>query len=121
MAAGRRLPAEQVNRVARGRVWTGADAAGNGLVDELGGLADAAALARRRAGLPADAPVRVFPRQTPLDQLRPAESSESRPAARPGLDLGPDYSGWDTARRFAAQAGLSPYGPLALPGRWVIR
>jgi protease IV len=119
VAQGRRMTAEQVHEVARGRVWTGADAAQNGLVDELGGLADAAEIARRRAGLPAGAPLRAFPRQSPLDQLFPPESSESRPAAA-ALDLG--LAGpWGPAWRLAAEAGLSPYGPLALPGRWIIR
>ena len=80
-ASGRRMTVERMHELARGRVWTGADAAQNGLVDELGGMAAAADIARRRAGLPADAPLRVYPRLTPLDQLRPPESSESRPAA----------------------------------------
>ena len=121
-AAGRRMTVERMHELARGRVWTGADAAQNGLVDELGGMSAAADIARRRAGLPADAPLRVYPRLTPLDQLRPPESSESRPAAAGALDLGlaDVFSGWGPAWRFAAQAGLSPYGPLMLPGRWVI-
>jgi protease-4 len=119
VAAGRRMTVERVHAIARGRVWTGADAARNGLVDELGGMAAAAETARRRAGLPAGAPLRVFPRLTPLDQLRPPESSESRPAATDRLDLG-FSDAWGPAWRFAARAGLSPYGPLMLPGRWVI-
>src|SRR6266702_1185535 len=52
-ASGRRMTVEQMHEVARGRVWTGADAARNGLVDELGGMAAAAGIARRLAGLPA--------------------------------------------------------------------
>src|SRR6266851_7826237 len=119
VASGRRMTVERVHELARGRVWTGADAAQNGLVDELGGMAAAAGIARRRAGLPADAPLRVFPRLTPLDQLRPPESSESRPAAAAALDLG-FADAWGPAWRFAARAGLSPYGPLMLPGRWTI-
>lgn len=119
VAEGRRMTVERVHELARGRVWTGADAAANGLVDELGGMAAAAGIARRRAGLPADAPLRVYPRLTPLDQLRPPESSESRPAAAARLDLG-FADAWGPAWRFAAQAGLSPYGPLMLPGRWII-
>ena len=119
VASGRRMTVERVHEIARGRVWTGADAARNGLVDELGGMSAAAEIARRRAGLPADAPLRVYPRLTPLDQLRPPESSESRPAAAAALDLR-FADAWGPAWRFAAQAGLSPYGPLILPGRWII-
>jgi protease-4 len=119
VASGRRMTVEQVHEIARGRVWTGADAARNGLVDELGGMSAAAEIARRRAGLPADAPLRVYPKMTPLDQLRPPESSESRPAAAATLDLR-FADAWGPAWRLAAQAGLSPYGPLFLPGRWII-
>ena len=113
------MTVEQVHEIARGRVWTGADAARNGLVDELGGMSAAAGIARRRAGLPADAPLRAYPRMTPFDQLRAPESSESRPAAAATLDLR-FADAWGPAWRFAAQAGLSPYGPLILPGRWII-
>jgi protease-4 len=119
VASGRRMSVEQVHEIARGRVWTGADAARNGLVDELGGMSAAAGIARRRAGLPADAPLRAYPRMTPFDQLRAPESSESRPAAAATLDLR-FADAWGPAWRFAAQAGLSPYGPLILPGRWII-
>ena len=124
VAAGRRLPLERVHELARGRVWTGADAVANGLADEAGGLREAIAIARRRAGLPADAPVRVYPRLGPLDQLRPAESSESTArgprAARPGRLAALFADGWGPAWRFAAAAGLPPYGPLTLPGVWKI-
>jgi protease-4 len=124
VASGRRMSAEQVHELARGRVWTGADAIANGLADEAGGLREATAIARKRAGLPDDAPVRVYPRLGPLDQLRPAESSEARPAARAQLGAGALASlfadGWGPAWRFAAAAGLPPYGPLTLPGIWTI-
>jgi protease-4 len=124
VASGRRLPLDRVHELARGRVWTGADALANGLADEAGGLREAIAIARKRAGLPANAPVRVYPRLGPLDQLRPAESSESRPAARgqvgPGSLAALFADGWGPAWRFAAAAGLPPHGPLTLPGTWKI-
>jgi protease IV len=124
VANGRRMSADRVHELARGRVWTGADAIANGLADEAGGLREAIAIARKRAGLPADAPVRIYPRLSPLDQLRPAESSEARPAARSQLGAGTLAAlfadGWGPAWRFAAAAGLPPYGPLTLPGVWTI-
>jgi protease-4 len=125
VACGRRLAADRVHELARGRVWTGADAVANGLADETGGLHDAIGIARRRAGLSDDAPVRVYPRLGPLDQLRPAESSEARPAAAPATDpasalVAAFMSGWGPAWEFAARAGLPAYGPLMLPGIWKI-
>jgi protease IV len=121
VADGRRLSLDRVHELARGRVWTGADAVANGLADETGGMHDAIAIARKRAGLPDDAPVRVYPRLGPLDQLRPAESSEVRPAAAARFDVGALFAdGWGPAWQFAAAAGLPPYGPLTLPGVWKI-
>jgi len=124
VADGRRLGIDRVHELARGRVWTGADAVANGLADEAGGLRDAIAIARRRGGLAPDAPVRVFPRLGPLDQLRPAESSESAPAAAASLGLSglaaAFEDGWGPAWHIAARAGLPPYGPLMLHGAWHI-
>lgn len=63
VAEGRSLAVEDVERVARGRIWTGERALENGLVDELGGFPVAYAALRRHLDLPADAPlaVRIFP------------------------------------------------------------
>jgi protease-4 len=121
VASGRRMTAERVHELARGRVWTGADAVANGLADETGGMSDAIAIARKRAGLRDDAPVRVYPRLGPLDQLRPAESSEARPAASARFDITTLFAeGWGPAWQFAAAVGLPPYGPLMLSGIWRI-
>jgi protease-4 len=65
VAAGRKLPLAQVEDVARGRVWTGADAKTRGLVDELGGFWTAAGIAARLAGVdPANTHFRIYPRDT---------------------------------------------------------
>ena len=121
VASGRRMTAERVHELARGRVWTGADAVANGLADESGGMSDAIAIARKRAGLPDDASVRVYPRIGPLDQLRPAESSEARPAAAARFNVAALFAdGWGPAWQIAAAIGLPPYGPLMLPGIWRI-
>jgi protease IV len=82
VADGRRLGREQVHAVAKGRVWTGADAVDLGLVDELGGYREAFDAARRLAGVAPDArvQVRVLPR-LPLSArlgLRPSTTAEVR-------------------------------------------
>ena len=51
VAAARGKPVEEVDAVARGRVWSGAQAKDRGLVDELGDLGDAVADAATRAKL----------------------------------------------------------------------
>ncbi len=81
VAQGRDLSTEQVDAVARGRVWTGADAAERGLVDELGGLRTAVRRAKVLAGLDADTEVRTvsYPGSSLWDLVRPRPSSQ--PAA----------------------------------------
>ncbi len=59
VAAGRGMTREQVEEVARGRVWSGRDALDKGLVDALGNLEDAVAEAIRLAGLDAATVERV--------------------------------------------------------------
>ncbi len=51
VATGRRMNPDQVRAIARGRVWTGAQAKGLGLVDELGGFYQAVERAKDLAGL----------------------------------------------------------------------
>lgn len=55
VASGRGLSEERVDEFGRGRVWSGADALGLGLVDGLGDVAVAVERAKRLAGLPDDA------------------------------------------------------------------
>jgi protease-4 len=54
VAKGRGIEVEKVRAVADGRVFTGAQAHAAGLVDQLGGLADAARIAWERAGQTGD-------------------------------------------------------------------
>lgn len=51
VSQGRHMSKEAVNEIAQGRVWTGEDALELGLVDVLGGLEDAIAIAANKAGL----------------------------------------------------------------------
>ena len=97
-------------------------------------------MARRRGGLPADAPLRLFPRVSPLEQLRPHDSSEDRAAALPAGMLsglvaaltgnsgaggalgagglaGPGGAG-GPAGQLAAQLAWPPAGSLMMPGYW---
>jgi protease-4 len=59
VAGGRGMTTEAVDKIGRGRVFTGAQALELGLVDELGGIERALAVAKELAGIPADASVRI--------------------------------------------------------------
>jgi protease-4 len=72
VAAARQSTPEQIDAIAQGRVWTGRQAREVGLVDELGGLDRAIVLAKERAGLESDEPVRLItypPPRTLFDVL----------------------------------------------------
>ncbi|MGH6890858.1 MAG: S49 family peptidase [Dongiaceae bacterium] len=51
VATGRNLAPDKVEEVAKGQIWSGADAKARGLVDELGGLATAIKLGKQEAKL----------------------------------------------------------------------
>jgi len=68
VAKGRKKSDEEVNSIAQGRVWTGAQAKEKGLIDEFGGLEKAIEIAKGLANLPADKDVRRinFPEPRPF-------------------------------------------------------
>jgi len=76
VALGRGRSVAAIEHIARGRVWTGSDALGIGLVDELGGLRDAVRIARSRAGLRPDVPLRQALHVAPLARLGRAKNTE---------------------------------------------
>jgi len=114
VAGGRHLTRDEVEKVAQGRVWTGAQARERGLVDALGTFADAVRLAKERAGVPADEEVE-------LAAFEPERSVLAELAG--GLDLQADASPLASIGRIPELRALSfllEVGPLvALPLGWV--
>jgi protease-4 len=68
VAESRKSTPDAIHDVAQGRVWTGRQALQKGLVDALGGLDTAVALAKEKADIPADEDVQlvVFPERRGL-------------------------------------------------------
>ena len=125
-AHDRGLPLERLRELARGRVWTGAQAAEHGLIDGLGGLSAAVDAACELAGTDrSDVDVRPWPRPSPLAMLHPPENSEATAAAvaTTGIELlGEGFGPVDRLLRLlAAEAGLPVYGALTMPWRIVLR
>ena len=81
-AAGRQTTPERIDAVAQGRVWTGRQAKELGLVDELGGLQHAIALAKSRAEIDEDSEVElvIYPQRKSIYELMQAPfGAESGP------------------------------------------
>ncbi|PSC67477.1 malonyl-acyl carrier mitochondrial [Micractinium conductrix] len=108
VAEGRGLSPEAVARLAKGRVWTGEQALALGLVDELGGLETALALAKKEAGLPMEEGAvlvkRLYPeRRSPLATALKALSGD-----------GDGESGEGEGGKDGAQPGAAPAAAAAL-------
>ena len=75
VASGRGLSRDDVHAIAQGRVWTGRQAVDIGLVDELGGLGRAVAIAKEHAGIEADREVQLvtYPRPRSLLEVLNSE------------------------------------------------
>lgn len=70
VAEGRNLKFDETEKIAHGRVWSGNDAIKNGLIDRLGGMDEAIALAKEKAKLDPEKeyPLVVFPKARTLMQ-----------------------------------------------------
>jgi len=66
---GRKMPVADVDSIGQGRVWSGTDAKRIGLVDELGGIKDAIALAAEKAELKAYNILELPKQKEPLEEL----------------------------------------------------
>lgn len=111
-AEDRGMPHEQLEPLARGRVWTGADALERGLVDYLGGHR----VALERAALLAEVDVdevEVVPVGNPgiLGKLLPAQSSEATGGGIAGAPLSLEASLSGLLQRI----GLPGHGVLTMP------
>ncbi|PSR95743.1 Serine protease [Actinidia chinensis var. chinensis] len=68
-AFSRSMTVDKMEEVAQGRVWTGKDAASRGLVDAIGGLSRAVAIAKQKASIPQDRQVTLVELSRPSPSL----------------------------------------------------
>lgn len=96
VSVGRNMSGEAVDKVARGRVWSGEDALKNNLIDEIGGFIDAIDKARDLAGFETDVKVRLvyYPKRKTgveaLEDLFGASADVARVASVIGAIAGDD-------------------------------
>lgn len=104
VAAGRDMTVEDVDAIAQGRVWTGAEALGIGLVDQIGTIEDAinyAATSIEGVTSVNDVQVVAYPKpQTPIEALLESfgGKGESVFAGTPLEDVETAFSGWTEAQ-----------------------
>ncbi len=82
VAQGRHMDPEKVRVSAEGHIWSGDQGLERGLIDEVGGLSDALAAARKAARLDPDVPVSVEGgRESLLDSLLVSDDASDADAA----------------------------------------
>jgi protease-4 len=113
VARGRRRTFDEIEPLARGRVWSGADAHARGLVDRLGGLD--AAIAEVRGRLPEDLAARVEPALL-VPEGEPGDPPE--PRAPPAHTTPDAVSGADAPAHLALRALFGAAPRLVPPALW---
>lgn len=112
VAKARKIDAKAMDKIARGRIWTGADALQNGLVDELGGLENALLALKNAAGIEKDEPVTLlmYPKpKTFQEKLSEAlNMPQMRKAQVTGEKLGIDSEVINMLKRLQYNAILPP-------------
>jgi len=87
VSEGRKLEREKVHEIGQGRVWSGAEASKLGLVDELGGLQEAAKFAAEKAGVGSDYEMDLPSGPKPFaQQLMESLNEEKKPRARSAVE-----------------------------------
>ena len=125
VAEGRKLPPEKVAQIAKGRIWSGEDAKGLGLVDELGGIDTALKLLRQNIGATDSEPLRQkrFPEQKGTEKMlaeklfgRDPENSEPGAGMRAAPMVGARWLGMIAPLlRVLAELGEPSEAALEMP------
>jgi protease IV len=113
VAEGRQLEPAAVEAIAQGRVWSGAEAAKIGLVDEIGGLDAAIAFAAEKAGLGSNYRLVEFPRQKELFEAIQEFIEHAGPRHARSADLGSQVKSRIESELRLLKAFNDPHGVYA--------
>lgn len=112
-ADGRKMSIEQIKAIAEGRVWTGKDALGIGLVDKLGTINDAIAIAVKKAKL-TSYELKEFPKIETFSEKLMKELSDGTETRIEKLKLGEHYQMFKTLEQLDKMDGLQARLPYDL-------
>jgi protease-4 len=113
-ADGRGVQQSEIQNVASGRVWTGAQAKERKLVDVLGGFDDAVKIAAEKAKVGEDYKVRFYPRQKPFFEQLMYQLEENATAGRIENELGDLKVYYDQLRKVQQYQGAEALLPFEL-------
>lgn len=111
VAAGRNLPLDRVLEIAEGRVWSGDRAKEIGLVDEIGGLKAAIAVAADKAGISDSFRItEVLGEQSEFEKIMKMFSSSVRSVFF-GDEINRMWNEYESFREMSMQQGVQAYCP----------
>lgn len=119
VAEGRKKSYDEIHAIAQGRIWTGEQALGNGLVDRLGGIPEAVELAKERAKIPKGEAVRikVYPKPKSLIEAflntGQDEMARARVLASMPPELAEAYRAYERLRPLASDP-VTAYCPVSV-------
>ena len=111
--AGRGLEHDELDAIAQGRVWTGADALEIGLVDVLGGLEDAISIAAAKAGIEHYRLAEYPAIKSPIEELYDLLTTGVK-AHVLEKELGNYYGLWQDIQEMTAMQGILARLPFQL-------
>ena len=112
VAEGRGKTTQEVDDIGQGRVWSGVDALGLGLVDELGGLEDAIAYAAEQADLDQYRLLELPEQKDPFEEFLKEMSGEATVQAMLKETLGEDYAIIEYLKKIRSMKGLQTRLPF---------
>ncbi len=113
-AEGREVPHADIQKVASGRVWTGAQAIERNLVDVLGGFDDAVKIAAEKAGVKDDYKLRFYPKQKNFLEELVTNLEENSKANTIKSEMGELYIWYNQAQKVKNFQGVQARMPFDL-------
>ncbi len=111
-AQGRKMTQDDIKKIASGRVWTGAQAKDNGLVDILGNFEDAIRIAGEAAKIGKDYKLKYYPHQKTFLERLTTDAEHSAKAFLLERDLGeyyPWFKQWQRVKEYQGVQARMPW------------
>lgn len=113
VSQARKINMTEIDKLARGRIWTGSEALRNGLIDEIGGFNAALGIAKEMGGIGENDKFSIiyYPKQKTL-QEKISEVLNNAPMVavrKLKANLGLDIQGFNVLQRLQYDAALVPF------------
>lgn len=105
VAEGRKMEKANVDSIGQGRVWSGDNAKGIGLIDEFGGIERAIEIAKEKTGIK-EARIIEMPEKLPFFEQIMKDMKENAATSSLQKELGPAYRYYKTIKNLTGISGI---------------